>query len=117
MSSSCESDRAKSVQFHFGNCAPALAIALTSPNPKFTMRDGSADMAQTVSVVQLKPETLDAFQAYVREAEAAMEPTLDGRAPFLWSDENADRARPSATRAKFRRSFGRVTQWCTSPAA
>ena len=29
-------------------------------------------MAQTVSVVQLKPETLDAFQAYVHEAEAAM---------------------------------------------
>ena len=50
-------------------------------------------MAQTVSVVQLKPETLEAFQVYVREAEAAMEPTLDGRAPFLWSDENADRAR------------------------
>jgi hypothetical protein len=50
-------------------------------------------MTQTVSVVQLKPETLDAFAAYVREAEAAMQPTLDGRAPFLWSDENADRAR------------------------
>jgi hypothetical protein len=49
-------------------------------------------MAQTVSVVQLQPETLDAFHAYVREAEAAMEPTLDGRAPFLWSDENANRA-------------------------
>ncbi len=49
-------------------------------------------MAQTVSVVQLKPETLDAFQAYVRDAEAAMQPTLDGRAPFLWSDENSDRA-------------------------
>ena len=50
-------------------------------------------MAQTVSVVQLKPETLDAFQAYVRESEDAMQPTLDGRAPFLWSDENPDRAR------------------------
>jgi hypothetical protein len=50
-------------------------------------------MAQTVSVVQLKPGTLDAFQAYVRDAERAMQPTLDGRAPFLWSDGDPDRAR------------------------
>ena len=50
-------------------------------------------MSQTVSVVQLKPETLDAFQAYVREAEAAMQPALDGRCPFLWSDGNPERAR------------------------
>ncbi len=50
-------------------------------------------MTQTVSVVQLKPETLEAFLSYTRDAEAAMAPTLDGSAPFLWSDENADRAR------------------------
>jgi len=49
-------------------------------------------MSQTVGIVQLEPETLEAFQAYVREAEAAMQPSLDGSAPFLWSDENADRA-------------------------
>ena len=50
-------------------------------------------MAQTVSVVQLKPETLDAFQAYVQDAEEAMQPSLHGRSPFLWTDENPDRAR------------------------
>jgi hypothetical protein len=50
-------------------------------------------MAQAVSLVQLKPETLDAFQAYVRQAEEAMQPSLDAAAPFLWTDENPDRAR------------------------
>ena len=44
-------------------------------------------MTQTPSVVQLKQETLAAFQSYIREAEAAMQPTLDGTAPFLWTDE------------------------------
>ena len=50
-------------------------------------------MTQTVSVVQLKPETLEAFLSYTREAEAGMEASFNGSAPFLWSDENADRAR------------------------
>jgi hypothetical protein len=50
-------------------------------------------MTQTVSVVQLKQETLESFLSYIRDAEVAMEPTLDGSAPFLWSDENAGRAR------------------------
>lgn len=50
-------------------------------------------MAETVSVVQLKKQTLDAFELYIHDAEAAMLPTLDGSAPFLWSDENADRGR------------------------
>ena len=46
-------------------------------------------MTQTVSVVQLKPETLEAFQAYTRDAEAGMDATLNGSASFLWTDENA----------------------------
>jgi hypothetical protein len=50
-------------------------------------------MAESVSVVQLKPETLDAFLAYIRDAEAAMQPSLDGSAPFLWTDASPDRAR------------------------
>ncbi len=50
-------------------------------------------MTQTVSVVQLKPETLEAFLSYTREAEAGMEVSFNGSDPFLWSDENADRAR------------------------
>lgn len=50
-------------------------------------------MTQTVSVVQLKQETLEAFQSYVREAEARMKPTLNGSEPFLWSDSDPDRNR------------------------
>jgi hypothetical protein len=57
------------------------------------MRQDQAFMTQTVSVVQLKPETLEAFLSYIRDAEAAVAPSLDGSAPFLWSDENANRAR------------------------
>lgn len=49
-------------------------------------------MSQAVSVVQLKPQTVEAFEAYVREAEAGMEPTLRGSGPFLWSDASAARA-------------------------
>ncbi len=49
-------------------------------------------MAQAANVVQLKPRTLQAFVAYVREAEAAMEPALRGDRPFLWTDLNPDRS-------------------------
>jgi hypothetical protein len=49
-------------------------------------------MAQTAKPVQLKSSTLEAFNAYIREAEAGMEATLDGSGPFLWSDGSADRA-------------------------
>jgi len=43
-------------------------------------------MAQAANLVQLKPRTLEAFEAYIRQAEAAMEPTLRGERPFLWAD-------------------------------
>lgn len=49
-------------------------------------------MAQTATPVELRPETLRAFDAYIREAEAAMERTLDGSVPFLWSDASSERA-------------------------
>ncbi len=48
-------------------------------------------MAQTANVVQLKPRTLQAFDDYIREAEAAMDPSLHGRGSFLWSDSHSDR--------------------------
>lgn len=48
-------------------------------------------MAEKVKPVQLKPETLQTFEAYIREAEAAMEQTLAGDA-FLWSDGDPKRA-------------------------
>jgi hypothetical protein len=50
-------------------------------------------MAETVKAVQLKPETLDAFEAYVRQAEAEMQPTLTGTGTFLWSDPAPERAK------------------------
>jgi len=49
-------------------------------------------MAETAKPVQLKPSTLEAFATYIREAEAGMEATLDGSAPFLWSDGDSTRA-------------------------
>lgn len=49
-------------------------------------------MAQTTKPVQLKPQTVDAFDAYIRKAEAAMEQTLQANGPFLWSDLNPERA-------------------------
>ena len=49
-------------------------------------------MAETAKPVQLKPETLEAFEAYIRDAEAGMELTLQGSDPFLWSDRSAERA-------------------------
>ena len=49
-------------------------------------------MAEDVQPVQLKPETLQAFEAYIHEAEAAMEQTLRGAA-FLWSDGDPKRAK------------------------
>ena len=55
--------------------------------------DGSEAMAESVTRVQLKAETLDAFHAYVREAETGMKPFLEGGARFLWTDANPDRAR------------------------
>lgn len=50
-------------------------------------------MAQTATPVHLKQETLKGFNAYIRDAEAAMERTLDDGSPFLWSDVNSERAR------------------------
>jgi len=49
-------------------------------------------MAQSAKPVQLKPQTVGAFDEYIREAEAGMEQALQGRSPFLWSDVSPDRA-------------------------
>jgi hypothetical protein len=48
-------------------------------------------MAATVKLVELRPETLRAFDAYVRDAEAGMEESLHGGGPFLWSDSTPER--------------------------
>ena len=43
-------------------------------------------MPQTPTTVQLNPQTQEAFNAYIRDAETGMEQTLRGSVPFLWSD-------------------------------
>ena len=50
-------------------------------------------MAQAEKPVQLKPQTLAAFETYIRGAEREAEENLRSGGPFLWSDVAADRAR------------------------
>ena len=50
------------------------------------------NMGEDVQPVQLKSETLQAFEAYIRDAEAAMEQTLRGDG-FLWSEGEPKRAK------------------------
>ena len=49
-------------------------------------------MAQTAKPVQLKTQTVEAFDGYIREAEAAMEQTSTASGLFLWSDVDPARA-------------------------
>ncbi len=49
-------------------------------------------MTQTAKLVQLKPQTVGAFDEYVSEAEAGMEPKPHRTSPFLWSDISSSRA-------------------------
>jgi hypothetical protein len=41
---------------------------------------------------ELQPSTLQAWEGYIRTADAGMQARLNGRRPFLWADEVADRA-------------------------
>jgi hypothetical protein len=50
-------------------------------------------MAQTETTVHLTPQTLQSFAAYARDAEAAMEETLQCNSTFLWADRDPDTAR------------------------
>jgi len=50
-------------------------------------------MTETASVVELKQESLAAFQSYIDQAESEMEATLDGSKPFLWTDADPSRSR------------------------
>jgi hypothetical protein len=49
-------------------------------------------MPEAAKPVQLKPQTVEAFDAYIHEAETAMEQALGGSLPFLWSDVRPERA-------------------------
>jgi hypothetical protein len=48
-------------------------------------------MSHTAKVVQLNPRTLEAFEAYILQAERAMEQALHGTA-HLWFQQDAERA-------------------------
>jgi hypothetical protein len=49
-------------------------------------------MALTVKPLQLNPKTLEAFEAYIHNAETEMEQSLHGSGSFLWSDQAPQRA-------------------------
>lgn len=50
-------------------------------------------MAQGAKQTALKPQTLRSFEAYVRKADAEMEPIRLERRSFLWSDASSERTR------------------------
>jgi len=50
-------------------------------------------MAPTATPLQLKPQTLQAFEDHIRDTDVAQEKTVSGRGPFLWCDTNSERAR------------------------
>jgi hypothetical protein len=50
-------------------------------------------MTKTAETIRLKPQTMRAFDEYIREAEAEMEQTLHGSGSFLWSEVSSERAR------------------------
>jgi len=50
-------------------------------------------MSQIAYNIQLKSETLEAFDEYIRDAEQAMELALHGSPLFLWSDASPETAK------------------------
>ena len=54
-------------------------------------------MAQSAQPVQLNPQTLAAFDAYIDDAETEMRQTLHEGGSFLWSDFNSGRAQEVRT--------------------
>jgi len=50
-------------------------------------------MAQHAKPVQLKPQTLEAFETYIRAGEAEAAKVLEAGGPFLWSDLDPGRSR------------------------
>jgi len=50
-------------------------------------------MAQSAKPTQLKPQTLEAFEAYIHKTEAEMKQTVLHHGSFLWSDANPERSK------------------------
>jgi hypothetical protein len=44
-----------------------------------------------LSAIGLQPDTLKAWDDYIRSVDSSMQTRLDGHRPFLWTDEAADR--------------------------
>ena len=68
-----------------------FSSGLTSTNRQITIRNRLGAMPETATAVTLKPQTLKSFDGYIRDAQAAMEQTLDGTGSFLWSDASPER--------------------------
>lgn len=54
-------------------------------------------MAQTAKPAELRPQTVEAFQAYIDDAEAEMAKTLGSGGSFLWSDATPEIAQRIGT--------------------
>jgi hypothetical protein len=73
------------------------------------------------NAAELKQETLQAWQDYIRTANARMQERLHGAAPFLWIDESSERSRrvrageivvtPVGQRSPIRVSKGLIHDW------
>jgi len=64
-----------------------------------------------LSAIALQPDTLRAWDDYIRNADSRMQTRLDGHQPFLWTDEAADRgARLKHGEILFAPVIGRGTQ-------
>jgi hypothetical protein len=51
----------------------------------------ASSLLTLLSAVELQDNTVLAWEQHVRNADSRMQARLDGRQPFLWSDEAADR--------------------------
>jgi hypothetical protein len=78
----------------YTGAVPALAsIPRIRPHIEHHRRAAAIQTRMAVSVqpIQLKPETLAAFDTCVLAAEKAMDETAQGPGPFLWADADAVR--------------------------
>jgi hypothetical protein len=51
----------------------------------------AAGVPGLLSAIELQPDTLKAWDDYIRNADLRMQSRLDGQQPFLWMDEAPDR--------------------------
>ena len=76
----------------------ASHTGLTGSYGRNTIRDRTGAVAEIAKREQLRSRTVEAFDAYIREAETEMERGLYGSRPFLWSDSNPERGQQVRSR-------------------